>query len=141
VINWTVDNTSELQPSTAEINHSDHQAMSTARFRRAGQLATADTCLSRDCRQSNQSMSQPSSFLMQAPKRGTLLLYVSQYPSKFFYQVLCANLIFSSHSFHAAVLTRPICNSFPDLIPVSEAFNSFRRHFKAHLSPAAFSAQ
>jgi len=44
VTNWTVDNTSELRRSTAVVYHSDRQALSTARFRRAGQLATADTC-------------------------------------------------------------------------------------------------
>jgi len=44
VINWTVDNTSELRRSTAVVYRSDRQALSTARFRRAGQLATADTC-------------------------------------------------------------------------------------------------
>jgi len=48
LINWTVvgqlsRNTSELRRSTAVVYHSDHQALSTAGFCRAGQLATADT--------------------------------------------------------------------------------------------------
>jgi len=38
-----VDSTSELRQSTS-ISHSDRQALSTARFRRADLLATADTC-------------------------------------------------------------------------------------------------
>jgi len=39
-----VDNTSKIRRSTAVVYQSDRQALSTARFRRAGQLATADTC-------------------------------------------------------------------------------------------------
>jgi len=39
-----VDNTSELRRSTAAVYRTDRQALSTARFSRAGQLATADTC-------------------------------------------------------------------------------------------------
>jgi len=42
-----VDNTSELRRSIAVVCRRDRQALSTARFRRAGQLATADTCFSR----------------------------------------------------------------------------------------------
>jgi len=41
-----VDNTSELRQSTAIVYQSNHQALRIARFLRAGQLATADTCLS-----------------------------------------------------------------------------------------------
>ena len=40
-----VDNTSELRRSTTIVYRRDHQALSTARFCRAGQLAAADTCL------------------------------------------------------------------------------------------------
>jgi len=35
-------NTSELRRSTAVVYHSDRQTLSTARYSRAGQLATAD---------------------------------------------------------------------------------------------------
>ena len=49
MINWNadgqkVDNTSELQRLTAVVYHTDSQPQSTARFRHAGQLASADTC-------------------------------------------------------------------------------------------------
>ena len=49
LINWTVvghqvDNTSELRRLTTVVYRSDRRALSTARFGRAGQLATADTC-------------------------------------------------------------------------------------------------
>lgn len=49
MINWKadgqkVDNTSELQRLTAVVYHTDSQPLSTARFRHAGQLASADTC-------------------------------------------------------------------------------------------------
>ena len=49
VINWTVvgqliNNTSELRRSTTLVYRRDRQALSTARFCRAGQLATAGTC-------------------------------------------------------------------------------------------------
>ena len=40
-----VDSTSELRRSTAIVYRRDRQALSTARFCRTGQLATADTCL------------------------------------------------------------------------------------------------
>ena len=44
-MNWAViDNTSELRRSTTVVYHTDRQTLSTARFRRAGQLATAGTC-------------------------------------------------------------------------------------------------
>ena len=42
-----VDNASELRRSTAVVYHSDRRALSTVRLRRAGQLATADTCSAR----------------------------------------------------------------------------------------------
>ena len=42
-----VDNTSELRRSTAVVYLCDHQALSTARFRCVGQLATADTFFSK----------------------------------------------------------------------------------------------
>ena len=40
VINWQ----SSIRRSTARVYHANHQAVSTALFRRAGQLATADIC-------------------------------------------------------------------------------------------------
>ena len=43
LINW-VDNTSEPRRSTAVVCRRDRHALSTARFCRAGQLATGDTC-------------------------------------------------------------------------------------------------
>ena len=50
VINWAVVgqvyNTSELRRSTTVVYRTDRQALSTARFCRAGQLATADTWFS-----------------------------------------------------------------------------------------------
>jgi len=51
MINWTVGRRSAkltVPPSSdAVVCHSDRQALTTARFRRAGHLATADTCLYR----------------------------------------------------------------------------------------------
>jgi len=57
VINWTVvvDNTSELRRQTTVVYHSDRQALSTARYSRSGQLATADAC--RHCQLQRQSRS------------------------------------------------------------------------------------
>ena len=56
VINWAVvgqvDNTSELGRSTTIVYRTDRQALSTARFCRTGQLATADTWF-RTCRTSS----------------------------------------------------------------------------------------
>jgi len=48
MINWTVvgqqvDNTSDIRRSTTAVYRTDRQALSTARFCRAGQLATIDT--------------------------------------------------------------------------------------------------
>jgi len=50
VINWTVVNQlgwQYLRRSTAAVYHTDRQALSTARLRRMGQLATADTCFTK----------------------------------------------------------------------------------------------
>ena len=49
MITWTVvgqkvDNTSELRRSTTAVYRRDRQALSTTRFCRTGQIATADTC-------------------------------------------------------------------------------------------------
>jgi len=46
MINWTI--VGQLPPNSDSrplVYHTNHSALSTARFRRAGLLATADTCV------------------------------------------------------------------------------------------------